>query len=379
MRNIDDLVRSNNYDYPYPKTFSGQKELYNERIQQIEKLLEEKQIYDELISEDNLSEEAKSFKNALRLYNLAMSPNQQNHDLVTFLFKQNPKLKTYIELCRELREKRQKRSNVLSENISFDYFSDDFVFDELCILRHYLVKTDDNLVCMCCGAKTQDFGMTKEDVEFLELCAEKQGMFLKEVSEKDIPLLMVLLEERRERVKERTPIHEIEEDGIMRHMNWAEEYYLEDEAVISNMRRQIKQAQMLDKGLFEEDGYRVSNSKYLEQDRTGKLLTKLNKQISLLKNSTTESKELQLEMCRTVKYEVLILAGNRIPVLYEETNSEDEKIALIKAYYNISNTDYRIHSGYFKPDHRDNDAIFYTCRTAHPAINQKLFEMKLRR
>ena len=377
MRNIDDLVRNN--DYPYPKTFSGQKELYNERTQQIEKLLEEKQLYDELISEDNLSEEAKSFKNALSLYNLAMSPNQKNHNLVVFLFMQNPELKTYIELCRELREKRQKRSNVLSENISFNYFADDLVFDEICFPRHYLVKTDDNLVCMCCGAKTQDFGMTKEDVEFLELCAENQGMFLKEVSKKDVPLLMVLLEERRERVKERTPIHEIEEDSIMGHMDWAEEYYLEDEAVISDMRRKIKQAQMLDEGLFEADGYRVSNSKYLEQDRTEKLLTKLNKQIASLENSTTKSKELQLEMCRTVKYEVLILAGNRVPVLYEEAKNEDEKIALIKAYYNISNTDYRINSGYFKPDHRDNDAIFYTCRTAHPEINQKLLEMKLKR
>ena len=62
--------------------------------------------------------------------------------------------------------------------------------------------------------------------------------------------------------------------------------------------------------------------------------------------------------------------------MLKEATNENDKIALTKAYYNLSNTDFRINSGYF---HRDNDAIFYGCYTANPDINSRILEMKLRR
>ena len=95
-----------------------------------------------------------------------------------------------------------------------------------------------------------------------------------------------------------------------------------------------------------------------------------------MKQLNTRFKKMLLEECKIAKYEVLILSGENIPLLYNSLDNKDDKFALIKAYYNLSNQDYRINSGYFKTS---NEAVFYDCRTAHPEINQKILELKLNR
>lgn len=65
--------------------------------------------------------------------------------------------------------------------------------------------------------------------------------------------------------------------------------------------------------------------------------------------------------------------------MLKETTDEDEKIALTKAYYNLSDSYFRVNSGYFDSSHIDNDALFYDCYTANPDINSTILGIKLRR
>lgn len=399
MRNIDELVRDSIYSSS--GTFNSEREYYNKLTAKIETLLDKRNFFETcktiaisstgkfIFDGTNLTEingeykilsdeETMSFKDKLDLYNLAR--NQNNPQLAKKLLNQYSDLNEYINLCEELGDARRERNDILTEKISFHNFGGDEHFDECCYPRHAIIKNGDNdLVCMFCGATSKDFALNEEETEFLALCAESQGMFLKGVTKKDLPLLKLLIEEKKERRRTRTPYYEMEEDWMMDIMGWAEEEYLEDDRVVFDIELQIKRAQMLDAGILEDGHYRVGNPKYLDEEQTGKFIAEIDHQISSLKNSTSKHRDLQLEICRTYKYEVLILSGNKIPTLYNEAQTEEDKIALVKAYFNLSNDEYRIQSGYFKTDHRNNDAVFYDCYTAHPEINEKLMEMKLRR
>ena len=96
-------------------------------------------------------------------------------------------------------------------------------------------------------------------------------------------------------------------------------------------------------------------------------------------SSCSRFKNLMIEDCMTAKYEVLLLAGKHINTLLEMAKDEDERIALTKAYYNISNQVYRLNSDYFAPDYRSYDALKFDFVTANPDINNQVLEMKLRR
>ena len=68
--------------------------------------------------------------------------------------------------------------------------------------------------------------------------------------------------------------------------------------------------------------------------------------------------------------------------MVEQAKDEDDKSALTKAYYNISNQDFRMNSGYFGTRFDMIDryaALRYDCITANPEINSRILQMRYRR
>ena len=410
FKEINDLVRDKYGiadEFILPTTFNYLRTCYNDLTKQIEDLLEKKKPYDELLKieydesdRDEFGNKPLSFKRKLEMYNTTKA--EFRYALLDVI-PGGPELKDYLKLCDDLRDIRRARSDILSENISFDNFGGDIDVDGKCFNKHCLVKLDDELVCVRCGATTKDYGLNKEELEFLTLCAESQGLLVKEFTKEDMDLLKVLMAENDYYISQRTPINEIEEDGIMGHMDWAEEYYLEDEMEISEYRRKIRKAQILDgklyldkTGLSEED----AKKSYLELVREGKIkdvgvadpwylkgkkLEELQKQLdekwetAKPTNVSTENYEEKLKSvldCYTMRYELAILTGASIPDLVKEVKTEDEMNALTQAYINMSSQEGRVKSGYFE---NENEAVWYDCITASPEINQRILQMKMKK
>lgn len=105
----------------------------------------------------------------------------------------------------------------------------------------------------------------------------------------------------------------------------------------------------------------------------------LQKEIEAIKNSNSKHKDLLLEETLAVHYELEIISGKRVTALYEEINKLDEKTkeqhfsALIKAYYNLTNLEFRKQSGYFG---NYCDILYAEFATANEKINQKILDMK---
>ena len=100
-----------------------------------------------------------------------------------------------------------------------------------------------------------------------------------------------------------------------------------------------------------------------------------------IKNSDSSFKYLLLYLIDTAKYEVSMLEGKRVTTILkeiEESNiSESDKDyfkdALVKAYYNLTNINFRKECEYFD---NDNDICYATFETANPIINSKILKMK---
>ena len=211
--------------------------------------------------------------------------------------------------------------------------------------------------------------------------------------------------QRAERERTRLSIYEMPEDGIMNHMGWAEEYYLEDSAVLFYMNLAIRRAQILDNKLYldktelsEEDAKKsygdlvragkiirdgkkeemaIGEPDYLKGERLEKLQRQLAEKVANIEKAIDHTYQASLlQECRITKYELAILSGISIPELVKSaqiTASEEEMSALTQAYINMSSQDCRVNSGYFESE---KDARFYDCITASPEINQRVLEMK---
>lgn len=365
----------------FPKTFEDLRKYYESINQEIQTLLEKKEKYDQLINKDDLNENTLTFKDKFELYTIVKDLHAKNSTYKGIsLFPLNLKLmcvfedvSKYFQLIERLNECIKIRSTIREESINFEHFGGDEYYHERCFQKHYLAKFDDELVCMSCGATTKDYSLTKEDVDFLTLCAVGQGLLLKGLKKDDIPLLNVLMEQRDYYKKQRETDEKLldNEDYTL-----LEEYWLEDELEISNINRDIRKAHLLDKGLFMDENTRVYKPKCLSSKQAAQLLDEIDKQLIQIEQTDSRFKDLLLEECRTAKYEVLILSGNNIPTLLENATDELEKTALTKAYYNVSKQDFITNSDYFKTN-TENE--YYDCITANPEINQKILDMKIRR
>lgn len=100
-----------------------------------------------------------------------------------------------------------------------------------------------------------------------------------------------------------------------------------------------------------------------------------------IRNSDSGFKYLLLFTIESVKYEVKLLEGNRVTTLLkeiEESNMSDAdkdyfRDALVKAYYNLTNIEFRKESEYFD---NDNDVCYATFETANAEINKRLIKMR---
>ncbi len=383
MKKVDEFVKA---DRTYPKTLNGQLAFYKELNDKIEDCLSRKRVYDELISDKkNIKEIDKlSFKEQWQLYKIVdnlISRSSGDYtylgidllDLIKRLESVYKEVLDYVEINNELRNLRESKNKVLSENINFDIFNN--YYNERCVNRHFFVRLDDELKCMCCGATTKDYPLSKEELDFLTLCAESQGILLTEVNKEDIPLLQVLMEKQdyyRSLRKPLNPLDDENEDYLVE----AEEQWLSDQAEIPDLRRSIRKAHLLDSKIYDSENTKVNHPKYLSDEQSKKLLLEVEKELEKLQKSDSRFKNLMIEECKTARYEILILSGEHIPTLLEQTRDEEDKVALTKAYYNISNPEFRVNADYFSSR---NSAVFYNCLTANPEINNRILKMKLRR
>ena len=101
-----------------------------------------------------------------------------------------------------------------------------------------------------------------------------------------------------------------------------------------------------------------------------------------IKNSDSGFKYLLLYAIEAAKYEVSLLEGKRVTTILKEIDesnmSESEKDykkdALVEAYYNLTNIDFRKQSKeYFD---NDNDICYATFETANSEINKRLIKMR---
>ncbi|MDD4187938.1 MAG: hypothetical protein PHX04_04170 [Bacilli bacterium] len=402
MKRIDDLVRGSFSGYK--ETFRKNMETYNELTKQIEVLLEKKKVFDELATKENdYDDESLSFKDKLSLYEIIDNQVRKFDDGLDYEYKLTLRekllnmyddLKEYIKLHQHLRNLQKMSENIVSEEINFQKFGDVKNDNSMCDDRHFLVRFDDELVCLNCGASSKDYEIVKDELDFLTYCAECQGMLIKEFSKDELYLFKVLMEENIKHRKQSTPLGYLAGED---YLTKAKKHGLDKESVLPEIKRKIRQAQLLDTkkyldgtGLSEEEAKKpylqlvredkiddvgLGEPKYLSDERLEELQRQLAEKVANIEKTKDHTEQANiLEQCMITKYELAILSGACIPELLAETTTEEEKIALTKAYYNMYSQEGKINSGYFASR---NEAILYDCITASPEINQRILQMKL--
>ena len=382
MKSADEFVRKND------ETFNDQFESYKELNDIIKDKLSKKEVYDKLISEEKDNEENSelTFKEQWSLYcivdDLIRRSSGDYIYLGVDLLKLRERLENvykdvqkYVRITYNLKRYEENRHKLLKEDITFGFCDNDY-FDGYGTDYHYFIRTENELKCLCCGKTTKDYQLTKEELDFLTLCADSKGLLLKEVTEEDLPLFKVLMDEKTYYRKKRKVLDPFEEDEDYDYMAEAEEQYLEDQAEMTNIHLKIVRAHLLDSQTYDREDIVVRNPKYLSEEKAKELLLEVEKEFERIQEIDSRFKELMIEECKTARYEILILSGMHIPTLLEQAVDEEDKIALTKAYYNISGSRFRHNSGYFDSE---NEASFYDCYTANPEINNRILEMKIRR
>ena len=116
------------------------------------------------------------------------------------------------------------------------------------------------------------------------------------------------------------------------------------------------------------------------------LKTKLLTQQQRILTSDSRNKDLLLFSVDAALYEIELQSGVSVNEIYDRLNNmevknehqrrkvEREKDALINAYYNLTNIEFRKNSGYYMGNHY----IFARYETANPEINKRLLKMMKR-
>ena len=180
--------------------------------------------------------------------------------------------------------------------------------------------------------------------------------FKSELSTSDIPLIKVIyakLKKNNEDYAENIANITIMEDNIF---------------------NQVKRIHKLDKS---HSVYKENRRPFIEKLKESIASTELE-----IRNSDSGFKYLLLYLINTAKYEVSLLEGKRVTTILKEIDesnmSESEKDykkdALVEAYYNLTNIDFRKQSKeYFD---NDNDICYATFETANSEINKRLIKMR---
>jgi len=358
-------------------------EYYNDLLKQKEELTQKKIAFEEDVEKkDENSIRTLKFKEKKYIYNLIsnlFNEETNNHKKWELGFIKEHLRDTFEDLNEyyniiESLEKVKEAIRDIDKYINFYNFKNE-KSHKTCIDKHFLVRLEDELVCMRCGETTKNYDLTKEELDFLTFCAEKQHCLIDRITEDEIPFIKVIMAEHQYYRDHRIPLSEIPEDE---RMDYKMEYSMTDEEEFGNIQSELKVARALDSGDFYNDNIKLIDHKYLSGSRINELNIEKEKTMEEIEKSDSQYKDLLLEQCLTAKYELYILNGYRIPALLTK-NSIDNTIALVKAYYNLSRQEFRLESGYFKPTSRNFDALTYPCRTANPEINQMILDLKLKR
>lgn len=294
-------------------------------------------------------------------FGLLEKDDLESFNLALKILKDFPMIEEYDKIVNDLHSLITFRDSFLQRKINFNNLGELYC-------EHQFFIDDGNLRCAFCDVSTKDLGLSKEDVEVLVRFAKNQGCFIEYASLKDMPLIKVLYDEIEKIKAERTPLN-LNDDA-------QEEYYLQDEALMTRLKTAVKIAHMRDGHVLDEDGYRLYDSKYLSDEKAQELLIDAQIRRWEIEFSNSRHKDLLFEECLTSEFEIRILNGYNIPSLLSEVKTEAELIALTKAYYNLMNSDFRINSGYFKDCW---DALTYNFYTADETVNNKILEIKLKR
>ncbi len=233
---------------------------------------------------------------------------------------------------------------------------------------HFYVKKDNYLIDAITDVDSSE--LSKEENIFLNDSISGVNNCLdynpSDYSEDDIPLIKVLY--LKEKYKyERKELFE----GIY--------YYL----LMDSMFDDIDLAKRIDSGKYTDDEKMCSCLPEWKRDH---LKTKLLTQQQRIIESDSRNKELLLFSIDAAFYEIELQSGVRVNEIYDRLNNmevknehqrrkvEREKDALITAYYNLIDQNFRKNSGYY----RDNHYMFARYETANPEINKRMLKMMKR-
>lgn len=384
MKNINGFVNTDFFGNQNG-TLKDYMEEYNKIKKNIEALKLKKKQYDDLINSTEKNNPSDlTFKEKYVIYTMIKNAILRDKEQAYFgidLYSLKSKfedlyddLHEYLKVIGGINTLEERRRGIINEDITFDCFNSE-CYSEHCLESHSFVVEGNELKCVYCGATTKDYPLSKEEFEFLVLCAKQRGILLEEFTKEDWPLLQVIIQQQNYRRSLRPEPDILAED----YLDKAEEQFYDDEYEFTELRIALAKAHMLDAQTYEGQKVKVGNPKYLSDEKKKELLENLEKELEEIKKTNSRFKPLLIEQCKTAKYEILILSGEHIPTLLKETTDEVDKIALTKAYYNLSDSNFRVNSGYFDSSNRYNDANFYDCYTANPEINSKILEMNLKR
>lgn len=203
---------------------------------------------------------------------------------------------------------------------------------------------------------TKDLEVSDEIKLFIQNIINDLYGFKDELTADDIPLIKVIYEKLKKNNEDYAE-------------NIANITIMED-----NIFKQVKRIHKLDKS---HSVYKENRRPFIEKLKESIASTELE-----IKNSDSGFKYLLLYLINTAKYEVSLLDGKRVTTILkeiEESNmSESEKDykkdALVEAYYNLTNIEFRKQSKeYFD---NDNDICYATFETANSEINKRLIKMR---
>ena len=365
MKNIDIFVNKK-YDCD---TFKSKIEEYKELNKKIELCINKLNEYNELLNNDIKDTNNLSFKDQYQIYKIIEDLDRKNDNntyldidllsLKTHLNSTFKELNDYNQTKLKLKTLKDKLNNLLENEITFKKIG------EGCFKKHYFVKLDNEIKCIHCGASISEYPLYKEELDFLTLCMDRQHILIKGATKEDIPLIQVLIQKQAYYRSLREPLSEDEEERLIQY----EERYYEDMNEITSINEALNIAHTLDS--IESRNNLKHN--YYSYTKANELLLNIENTLKEVKKSNSKYKDLLIEECNTARYEVLILLGKHIPSLFNQIKNEDDKIAFVKAYYNISNEQYRCNSEYFASYI---DGATYNCYTANNEINNKILEMK---
>lgn len=184
LKNINNFINNN---WPWPETFKSQLEYYQYLNKNLNYLTKEKESYEEYINKYSNNDKDITIKDILNLYYILNNLTKENnpacskYDLELLkrkILSSSSDLHNYIRIIENITRTSIEINNILSQNITFYNFHN----TKDCHNKPYLLKKDDELICIHCGANTKEYNINKEELEFLILSAKHQKILLKEES-----------------------------------------------------------------------------------------------------------------------------------------------------------------------------------------------------